>query len=144
MAEDKTKFQWATVRNLLRRLWPFPDFGWDALVFSDKLKLASFFIQAGGGISMTAYAAYAMYKLAQMKAVWPVFYLGAMALALVGIVFTGLASLLIKRAVDMQVGPIKLKTTDAEAAVPMMAAAAAALPTSTGDAPVSQEQTGSA
>lgn len=93
-----------------------PDFGWAALNFTDRLKLFAFMIQAGAGIAMTGFAAYAMYQLATYKAVWPVFYLGAIALVLVGIVITGLAGLLIKRSVEFEVGPVKLKAADAETA----------------------------
>lgn len=107
------------MKKLWDWIWPFPSWGWDALAFSDKLKLVAFFIQAGAGLAMTAFASFVMYQLAQLKAVWPLFYLGAAALLLIGIIVTGLAGLLIKRSVEMEVGPIKLKAQDAEAAAAM-------------------------
>lgn len=100
-------------------LWPFPRWGWDGLAFSDKLKLIAFFIQAGAGMAMTFFAAYVMLQLAALKAVWPLFYLGAAAMLLIGVIVTGLAGLLIKRSVEMEVGPIKLKAADAETAAAM-------------------------
>lgn len=101
-------------------LWPFPRWGWDTLAFSDKLKLIAFFIQAGAGMAMTVFAAYVMFQLAALKAVWPLFYLGATAMLLIGIIVTGLAGLLIKRSVEIEVGPIKMKAADAESAQAMM------------------------
>lgn len=74
-------------------------------------------------MAMTIFAAYAMYKLAQLKAVWPVFYLGAVAMVIIGIVITGLASLLIKRSVKMEVGPIKFEADDLETADKIMGSA---------------------
>lgn len=107
----------------MKKVWdwvyPFPSFGWDALAFSDKLKLVAFFIQAGAGVAMTAFASYVMLQLAQLKAVWPLFYLGATAMLLIGIIVTGLAGLLIKRSVELEVGPVKLKAADAETAAAM-------------------------
>ena len=100
-------------------LWPFPRWGWEALAFTDKLKLIAFFIQAGAGMAMTAFAAYVMFQLAALKAVWPLFYLGAAAMLLIGVIVTGLAGLLIKRSVEMEVGLIKLKAADAETAQAM-------------------------
>lgn len=108
--------------NILRWFWPLPSFEWQKLAFTDRLKLLAFFIQAGGGMAMTAFAAYAMYKLAQLEAVWPVFYLGAIAMVLIGIIITGLASLLIKRSVEMEVGPVKFKAADSETADKMVEA----------------------
>ncbi len=103
-------------------VWPFPSWGWDALAFSDKLKLVAFFIQAGAGVAMTIFASYVMYRLAALKAVWPLFYLGGVAMLLIGIIVTGLAGLLIKRSVELEVGPIKMKATDAESAQAMVPA----------------------
>ena len=113
-------------------LWPFPPWGWDTLAFTDKLKLVAFFIQAGAGMAMTFFAAYVMLELAKLKAVWPLFYLGAAAMLLIGVIVTGLAGLLIKRSVEMEVGPIKLKAADAETAAamaPTMKTMAEAAPT---------------
>lgn len=113
-------------------LWPFPRWGWETLAFSDKLKLIAFFIQAGAGMAMTGFAAYVMFQLAALKAVWPLFYLGAAAMLLIGVIVTGLAGLLIKRSVEMEVGPIKLKAADAETAAamaPTMKTMAEAAPT---------------
>ena len=69
-------------------LWPFPSWGWDTLAFTDKLKLVAFFIQAGAGMAMTFFAAYVMLELAKLKAVWPLFYLGAAAMLLIGVIVT--------------------------------------------------------
>lgn len=113
-------------------LWPFPRWGWETLAFSDKLKLIAFFIQAGAGMAMTGFAAHVMFQLAALKAVWPLFYLGAAAMLLIGVIVTGLAGLLIKRSVEMEVGPIKLKAADAETAAamaPTMKTMAEAAPT---------------
>lgn len=107
------------MRILWDWLWPFPRWGWETLAFTDKLKLIAFFIQAGAGMAMTAFAAYVMFQLAALRAVWPLFYLGAAAMLLIGVIVTGLASLLIKRSVEMEVGPIKLKAADAETAAAM-------------------------
>lgn len=74
-------------------------------------------------MSMTLFALWVLWNLARLDAVWPMFYLGAMALVLVGIVVTGLASLLIKRTVEAEVGPIKFKTSDTEAAKALTAMA---------------------
>ena len=105
------------VRRVVEWCWPFPSFGWDSLALVDKLKLFAFFIQAGAGMAMTLFAGYAMYELAKLGATWPVFYLGAMAMVLIGIVITGLAGLLIRRSVEADVaGIIKLKTADSDTA----------------------------
>lgn len=105
-----------SLRTLFQWLWPLPRFGWESLSFTDKLKLFAFYIQAGAGIAMTGFAGYALWKLATLNAIWPIFYLGAMALVMVGIVITGLASLLIKRTVEAEIGPVKFKTSDAATA----------------------------
>lgn len=119
------------VLSILTWCWPFPTFGWDTLALVDKLKVFAFFIQAGGGISMTAFASYGMYKLAQEKAVWPVFYLAAMAMVIIGIVITGLAGLLIKRSVEADVaGIFKLKAADSETAAALAPAMQALAETS--------------
>lgn len=99
--------------------WFVPDFGWATLAFGDKLKLAAFYVQAGGGMAMTIFASYAMYQLATMRQVWPVFYMGLAAMILVGVVQTGLAGLLIKRSVKFEVGPAKFEAQDHEAAQAM-------------------------
>src|SRR5690606_31014834 len=84
---------------------PFPKvFGWSELTFGDRLKLMGFIAQAGAGIAMTAFAGFAMFKLAEMGAQWPVFYMGFGALVLVGIVITGFAGLLIQRTLEVR-GP---------------------------------------
>lgn len=79
-------------------------FGWGELSFADRLKLMAFLAQAGAGVAMTGFAGYAMVALAELRAVWPLFYLGAGALILVGIVVTGLAALLIVRQLEIH-GP---------------------------------------
>lgn len=97
---------------------PLPKvFGWADLPFADRLKLMGFLAQLGAGIAMTAFATYAMFRLAQLKAVWPVFYLGAFALIIVGIVITGFAGLLIQRTLEVRgPGGFVLKSQDAGAA----------------------------
>lgn len=92
-------------------------FGWKTLSFGERLKLMAFLSQFGGGIAMTGFAAYAMFQLAKMKATWPVFYLGAMAMILVGIVVTGFAGLLIVRTLEVRgPGGFMFKSQDAGAA----------------------------
>jgi hypothetical protein len=107
-------------------------FGWDALPFGDRLKLMSFLAQAGAGMAMTVFAAFAMYSLADLKAVWPVFYLGFGALILVGIVTTGFAGLLIKRTLEVQgPGGFVFKSQDsasAQQAIDGVTATAQAMP----------------
>lgn len=68
---------------------------------------------------MTGFAGYALYSLAMMKAVWPVFYLGAGALALVGIIVTGFGALLYKRNVEFEFLGAKFKAADHEGAAAM-------------------------
>lgn len=100
--------------------WPhFPKvFGWAELDFPSRLKLLALFFQVGGGITMTAMSAYALWKLAGFRAVWPVFYLGAMALMLVGIVLTGFGALIYKRGkIDFQAGPVRF-TVDDQGSIP--------------------------
>lgn len=109
-----------SIAKLFRWCWPLPSFGWADLAFSDRLKLVAFFIQTGAGIAMTVFAAYAMYKLAVFKAIWPVFYLGGIALIIVTIVITGLAGLLIRRSVTAKMGPFEFKAQDSETAKAMM------------------------
>jgi hypothetical protein len=106
-----------TAGKVIAWFWPLPSFGWDALALVDKLKVFAFFIQAGAGIAMSAFASYGMYQLAKLKAVWPVFYLASMAMVIIGIVITGLAGLLIKRSVEADVaGIFKLKAADSDTA----------------------------
>lgn len=115
--------------------WPiqiaFPRiFGWSNLTFTERLKLMAFLAQAGGGVAMTAFAGYAMFALADLRAVWPLFYLGFGALVLVGIVITGFAGLLIVRELEISgPGGFKFKSRDtgsAGAALKEMTNAAAA------------------
>lgn len=108
--------------------WPisfkFPRvFGWDGLVFADRLKALAFIFQVGGGVIMTAMSGYALWTLANLNAVWPVFYLGAVALLLVGIVLTGFGALLYRRSVDLQVGPLRFRTNDQESVPAVIAQA---------------------
>jgi|SRR3954463_12152830 len=110
-----------TGANIVRWFWPLPSFGWVSLAFADRLKLVAFFIQAGAGVAMSAFAVWGMYILAQLKAVWPVFYLAAIAMLIIVIVVTGLAGLLIRRSVEAKVGPFSFKTQDSETAKEMMA-----------------------
>lgn len=101
--------RWWPIRVQLPKL-----FGWSDLQFSDRLKLMGFLAQLGAGIAMTAFAAFALYRLAELRAVWPVFYLGAFALIIVGIVITGFASLLIVRTLEVRgPGGFVLKSQDA-------------------------------
>lgn len=108
--------------------WPiiikFPRvFGWDALAFADRLKALALIFQVGGGVAMTAMAGFALWKLAEFKAVWPLFYMGAFALGLVGIVLTGFGALLYRRTVNFKVGPVSFGSSDQESAAPLMAQA---------------------
>lgn len=54
-------------------------------------------LMAGGGISMTVFAAFTLYIVRQVPAY--AFYMGLAALFLIGIVITGYAGLLIKRTI---------------------------------------------
>lgn len=54
-------------------------------------------LMAGGGVSMTIFAAFALYLVRSVPAY--AFYMGLGALALIGIVITGYAGLLIKRTI---------------------------------------------
>lgn len=106
-----SKWKWPIQVNFPRVFW------WSDLPFADRLKLMGFLAQLGAGVAMTAYATFAMYRLAQLKATWPVFYLGAFALIIVGIVITGFAGLLIQRTLEVRgPGGFVLKSQDAGAA----------------------------
>ena len=94
-------------------------FGWASLAFADRLKLLAILFQAGAGIAMTIMAGYALWNLAHLKAVWPVFYLGAGALALIGVVTTGFGALLYKRTVEFEAFGTKFKAQDQEGAAVM-------------------------
>lgn len=94
-------------------------FGWATLAFADRLKLLAILFQAGAGVTMTAMAGYALWNLAHFKAVWPVFYLGAGALALIGVVTTGFGALLYKRTVEFEAFGTKFKAQDQEGAAMM-------------------------
>ena len=59
---------------------------------------------AGGGMAMTALAAFAMWTLARLNAVWPTAYMGFGCLALIGVVLTGFAGLLVKRTLKASAG----------------------------------------
>ena len=72
---------------------------------------------------MTFFAAFALWTLAKQAAVWPVFYLGATALAIVGIVVTGFGALLYKRTVEFEVFGAKFKAADQETIDRMVQAA---------------------
>jgi hypothetical protein len=126
-----------TAGKVIAWFWPLPSFGWDALALVDKLKVFAFFIQAGAGIAMTAFASYGMYVLAKAGAVWPVFYLAAMAMVLIGIVITGLAGLLIKRSVEVEAagGLFKLKAADSDTAAALAPAMQALAETNAGQGP---------
>lgn len=101
-------------------------FGWRELQFSDRLKLMAFLAQGGAGVVMTAFAGYTMLEEARFKAVWPVFYLGAMAMIMVGIIVTGFAGLLIARTLEVRgPGGFVLKSQDASAAASAIAGATA-------------------
>jgi hypothetical protein len=106
---------------------PLPHiFGWSALQFIDRLKLMGFLTQAGAGVVMTGFAGYAMYQEALMKAIWPVFYLGSMAMMLVGIIVTGFAGMLIARTIEVRgPGGFVFKSQDASAAATALAGMAA-------------------
>lgn len=104
------------LRKAVTFLWPFPTFGWQELSFTDKFKLFALYIQIGAAVTMTAFAAFSMWMLVGMRAIWPVFWLGLSAMAMIFVVVTGLASLLIKRALEVEAGPLKIKANDAEAA----------------------------
>lgn len=108
----------ARVWNALGRActFPFRAMGWQELDFTNRLKLLAFAIQTGGGIAMTAFAAYAMYHLAQRGSVNGLLTMGMTALLLVGIVLTGFGALLYKRDLKMEVFGNKLEVTDSQAA----------------------------
>ena len=103
--------------------WPiiinWPESKWAGLAFADKTKLLALRFQAGAGMAMTAYAGYALYQLAVNKAVWPIFYLGAIALVIVAIVVTGFGALLYKRNTEFEAFGIKFKAQDQEGAAVM-------------------------
>lgn len=98
--------------------WPTV-FGWAGLAFADRLKLLALLLQAGAGVAMTTMSAYALWNLAQLKAVWPVFYMGFAALFLIGIVVTGFGAMLYKRTVEFEAFGAKFKAQDQEGAVAM-------------------------
>lgn len=104
------------MRKFVTFLWPFPTFGWKDLSFEDKFKLFALYVQLGAGIAMTAFAAFAMLMLAAKGAVWQLFWIGMAAMAMIGIVVTGLASLLIKRNLEVEAGILKIKANDAQVA----------------------------
>jgi len=89
---------------------------WAGLAFADKLKLVALRFQAGAGMAMTVFAAYALFKLANLGAIWPVFYLGGIALIIVAIVVTGFGALLYKRVAEFEAFGVKFKTQDQEGA----------------------------
>lgn len=64
---------------------------------SDRRRDWGLLFLAGGGIAMTAYAVYALWLVRDDRDY--AFYLGAGGLALVGIVLTGFAGLLVKRTI---------------------------------------------
>lgn len=68
-------------------------------VASDRRRNWGLILLAGGGMAMTAYAAYALW-LVKDHADYA-FYLGLSAMGLVGIVLTGFAGLLVKRTVRL-------------------------------------------
>jgi hypothetical protein len=108
------KFPWVTIE--------FPKvFGWAELAFMDRLKLMAFLAQGGAGVAMTVFAGYAMFELAGMSAVWPLFYLGMTALIIVGVVITGFASMLIQRQLEIRgPGGFVFRSQDASAAATVM------------------------
>lgn len=59
---------------------------------------------AGGGMAMTVLAGFAMWTLAKLNAVWPTAYMGFGCLALIAVVLTGFAGLLVKRQVKGNAG----------------------------------------
>lgn len=98
-------------------------FGWEELSFGDRLKMLALVFQAGAGIAMTMFSGYAMFKLAQLRAVWPLFYLAMGALLLVGVVLTGFAGLLIRRTLEINgPGGFVFKSQDATDAAAVVGA----------------------
>lgn len=106
------------ISNWFNRCW-----GWTALPLTDKLKLIAIVVQSGAGMAMTFFAGFALWQLTQLKAIWPVFYLGAGALATVGIIVTGFGALLYKRTVEFEMFGAKFKAADQEAVAAMVQAA---------------------
>lgn len=94
-------------------------FGWAGLAFADRLKLLALLLQAGAGVAMTTMSAYALWNLAHLKAVWPIFYMGFAALFLIGIIVTGFGALLYKRTVEFEAFGAKFKAQDQEGATAM-------------------------
>ena len=77
-------------------------------VQSDRRRNWGLFFLAGGGVAMTAYAAYSLWLVRDDRDY--AFYLGAGALALIGIVLTGFAGLLVKRTI--RVSATSFEVTD--------------------------------
>lgn len=68
---------------------------------SDRRRTWGLVLLAGGGMAMTGYAAWALW-LVRENATYA-FYLGLSAMALIGIVLTGFAGLLVKRTIRGEV-----------------------------------------
>jgi len=110
---------------MLGRVWhavgractfPFRAMGWTELDFTNRLKLLAFAVQTGGGMAMTAFAAFAMWHLAKRGSISGLLTMGMGALLIVAIVLTGFGALLYKRDLEMEVFGNKLKVTDSQAA----------------------------
>jgi hypothetical protein len=101
--------------------WPVI-FGWSSLAFGDKLKLVALLFQGGAGIAMTIFGFYAEWHLARLNAVWPLFYMGAIALIIIGMVVTGFGALLYKRSVEFTAFGASFKANDQESASAMATA----------------------
>jgi hypothetical protein len=77
---------------------------------SDKRRTWGLILLAGGGMSMTGYASVVLY-LVRENADYA-FYLGLCAMALIGIVLTGFAGLLVKRTIRANIVGNELEISD--------------------------------
>lgn len=102
--------------------FPFRSMGWEGLDFASRLKLIAFAVQTGGGIAMTAFAAYSMYHLARLNSISGVLTMGMFALGIVGIVLTGFGALLYQRTLELEIFGNKIKSSDMQAAQPIVEA----------------------
>lgn len=94
--------------------------GWPHLAFADRLKLLAFIAQWIGALVMTGFAFHAMRWLATKDAIWPVFYLGAAAMLILGGIITGFGTMLYKRNLELEAFGVKLKSGDTETATAIM------------------------
>ena len=79
-------------------------------IASDKRRTWGLILLAGGGMSMTIYASFVLW-LVRHDATYA-FYLGLSAMALIGVVLTGFAGLLVKRTLKASVAGSSFEASD--------------------------------